>query len=155
MCSVVSAVNASIDGCCAAASHSVCGGAPNFAHAAHAQHLAAKWCAVAAALRVSRARSAMPVCAPRWSESHRVSNAGEDFASSLASVRVFPTQAVQLARVGEESGRLHELLLEAAIILEGDGERTLERLLALLVPAITIFMGLMVAGLIGSVLIAY
>ena len=80
-------------------------------------------------------------------------NAGGDFATSLASVRAFPTEAVQLARVGEETGRLHEMLSEAATILENDATRTLERLLALLVPAITIFMGLVVAGLIGSVLI--
>jgi general secretion pathway protein F len=80
-------------------------------------------------------------------------NAGEDFATSLASVKAFPSEAVQLARVGEEAGRLHELLSEAASILESGGARTLERLLALIVPAVTVFMGLIVAGLIGSVLI--
>lgn len=80
-------------------------------------------------------------------------NAGEDFATSLASVRVFPSEAVQLARVGEEAGRLHDLLAEAASILEAGAARTLERLLALLVPAVTVLMGLIVAGLIGSVLI--
>lgn len=80
-------------------------------------------------------------------------SAGEEFSSSLASVRAFPSEAVQLARVGEETGRLHELLSEAAAILETTAERILERLLASMVPAMTIVMGLMVAGLIGSVLI--
>ena len=61
--------------------------------------------------------------------------------------------AIQLARVGEETGRLEELLLEAATILEGESSTALERLLTLLVPALTIGMGLVIAGLIGSVLV--
>jgi len=80
-------------------------------------------------------------------------SAGEEFSASLATARVFPSEAVQLARVGEETGRLHELLADAAAILENGAERILERLLALMVPALTIVMGLVVAGLIGSVLI--
>jgi general secretion pathway protein F len=80
-------------------------------------------------------------------------NAGEDFTTALAATRVFPSEAVQLARVGEETGRLHELLSEAASILEANGTRTLERLLAMMVPAVTVLMGLMIAGLISSVLV--
>ena len=80
-------------------------------------------------------------------------SAGEEFSTSLAAARAFPSEAVQLARVGEETGRLHELLSEAAAILESGAERTLERLLALMVPLLTIVMGLVVAGLIGSVLV--
>lgn len=80
-------------------------------------------------------------------------SAGEEFSASLATARAFPSEAIQLARVGEETGRLHELLFEAATILETSAERVLERLLALMVPMLTIFMGLVVAGLIGSVLV--
>jgi len=80
-------------------------------------------------------------------------SAGEEFSTSLATARVFPSEAVQLARVGEETGRLHELLSEAATILETSAERVLERLLAVMVPMLTIVMGLVVAGLIGSVLV--
>jgi general secretion pathway protein F len=60
---------------------------------------------------------------------------------------------VQLARVGEETGHLEEMLNNAATILDDDSQRMLERLLALLVPLLTVAMGLLVAGLIGSVLI--
>ena len=79
--------------------------------------------------------------------------AGESTSSAMAAVGVFPSQAVQLARVGEESGKLEELFLRAAIILEDESQVALERLLTLFVPLLTISMGIMIAALIGSVLI--
>jgi general secretion pathway protein F len=82
----------------------------------------------------------------------RVSS-GQSLSDALLAVGVFPTHAVQLARVGEESGTLQPLLLEAAAILENEAQTSLERLLTLLVPILTIGMGAIVAALIGSVLI--
>jgi len=79
--------------------------------------------------------------------------AGQSTSAALNAAGVFPAHAIQLARVGEETGRLEELLLEAATILEGESSTALERLLTLLVPALTIGMGLVIAGLIGSVLV--
>ena len=79
--------------------------------------------------------------------------AGEAFSLCMARSAVFPHVVVQLARVGEETGRFHEMLLSAAVVLEEDTQRRLERLLTLVVPLITIAMGMLVAGLIGSVLI--
>lgn len=79
--------------------------------------------------------------------------AGERTSAALAAVGVFPLQAVQLARVGEETGKMEELLLQAAIILEEESQLTLDRLLTLFVPLLTISMGIMIAGLIGSVLL--
>jgi general secretion pathway protein F len=79
--------------------------------------------------------------------------AGESITVALAAAEVFPPHAVQLARVGEETGRLEHMLREAAVILDEDSQRSLERLLTLMVPLITITMGLLVAGLIGSVLV--
>jgi general secretion pathway protein F len=82
----------------------------------------------------------------------RVSS-GQSLSEALVAVAVFPAHAVQLARVGEESGTLQPLLLEAASILENEAQTSLERLLTLLVPILTIGMGAIVAALIGSVLI--
>jgi len=79
--------------------------------------------------------------------------AGESFSVAFSRGGWFPAVAVQLARVGEETGRLDEMLESAAGVLEEDAQRVLERLLSLFVPLITIGMGLVVAGLIGSVLI--
>lgn len=80
-------------------------------------------------------------------------NSGQTLTSSFAEAGIFPPHAVQLAKVGEETGRLDELLTEAALILEGESQTSLERLLNMLVPVLTILMGLVVAVLIGSVLI--
>jgi general secretion pathway protein F len=80
-------------------------------------------------------------------------NAGQSLSSSMVTARVFPAHAVQLARVGEETGGLDALLIEAAVILEGEAQLSLERLITLLVPMLTIGMGVIIAGLIGSVLI--
>jgi general secretion pathway protein F len=59
-----------------------------------------------------------------------------------------------MVRVGEETARLDELLLKVAEIYERETRRAIDRLLALLVPAITIGLGLVVAVVIGSILTA-
>ncbi|MGA7538939.1 MAG: type II secretion system F family protein [Steroidobacteraceae bacterium] len=79
--------------------------------------------------------------------------AGEALSSSFSRAGVFPAIAVQLARVGEETGQLEEMLQSAADVLEGEAHIRLERILTLIVPATIILMGLVVATLIGSVLI--
>lgn len=81
-------------------------------------------------------------------------NKGEGLAAPLANSGVFPQLALQLVRVGEESGELEGMLAQVAEIYEGEVKRSVERLLALLVPAITIGLGLLVAGIIGSMLSA-
>ena len=79
--------------------------------------------------------------------------AGERLNVALAAHREFPPVAAQLARVGEETGKLDELLLSAAEYLEDSSSTLLDRLLSLMVPVLTVGMGLIVAGLIGSVLV--
>jgi general secretion pathway protein F len=86
-------------------------------------------------------------------ELHRRLREGESLAERLSQAGLFPQIAIQLARVGEETGRLEPMLYEAADILDRDAQRTLERLLVLLVPIVTITMGLLVAGLVASVLV--
>jgi general secretion pathway protein F len=78
---------------------------------------------------------------------------GADLSSLLDQAGVFPKAAVQLARVGEETGRLEEMLVEAAEVLDREAQGTIDRLLSVLVPSITIAMGAIVAGLIASVLV--
>lgn len=99
-----------------------------------------------ATLSNSRLRSGLDQAAQRI-------KAGQSASTALDSAGVFPAHAIHLARVGEETGRLEELLMEAATILEGESNTRLERMLTLLVPALTIGMGLVIAALIGSVLI--
>jgi general secretion pathway protein F len=79
---------------------------------------------------------------------------GHGFAEPLAQAPWVPALAAKLARVGEETARLDDMLLKIAEIFESDTRRSIERLLALLVPAITIGLGVIVALVIGSILSA-
>lgn len=86
-------------------------------------------------------------------EVHERLKQGHDLSRLLDEARIFPKAAVQLARVGEETGRLHELLIQAADTLDREAQATIDRLLAVLVPGITVLMGALVALLIASVLV--
>ena len=76
-------------------------------------------------------------------------------ANGVARAGVFPNLAVQLIQVGEESGRLDGVLTELANSLERESQRTIQRLLTLLVPVVILFLGAIVALLIISVLGAF
>ena len=115
--------------------------------------LLANGVALASALRIARGTVANRVLQQAIDDVARRVKAGESMTTALLDVGVFPVHAVQLLRVGEEIGQLEQMLLDAADILEEESQRRLERLLTLLVPVITIGMGLMVAGLIASVLV--
>lgn len=78
---------------------------------------------------------------------------GGSIAASLAKTGYFPKLALQLIRVGEETGKLEAMLIETANLFERETQVTLDRLLSLLVPVLTLGMGIFVALLIGSVLI--
>lgn len=108
---------------------------------------------IGSALRIARATLTNTRLRQGLDEAAQRIKAGESVSSALADAQVFPAHAVQLAKVGEETGRLDVLLLEAATILESESSLQLERLLALLVPVLTIGMGGMIAALIGSVLV--
>lgn len=79
---------------------------------------------------------------------------GAPLAELLEKTGVFPNVALDLVRVGEETGRLEEMLLRQADICEREVKHTIERFLTLLVPAITVFLGFVVAGLIASLFAA-
>jgi general secretion pathway protein F len=65
---------------------------------------------------------------------------------------VFPSLMLRLIAVGEETGRLEPMLHHVEKIFETQVQRRLEQLLTLLTPALTVFMGLIVGGLIMSVM---
>jgi general secretion pathway protein F len=115
--------------------------------------LASNGIPLASAIRIARTTLANSRLRAAFEEVARRVNAGESTSAAFASVAHLPAQVVQLARVGEETGRLPEMLQEAATILELETYTLIERLLALLVPVLTIVMGLVIAAMIGSVLV--
>jgi general secretion pathway protein F len=79
---------------------------------------------------------------------------GGGLAAPLGRAAVFPKLAVHLLGVGEESGQLDPMLLKIAEVFDRDVRSTIERLMALLVPALTIVLGAIVAVIITSVMMA-
>jgi general secretion pathway protein F len=79
---------------------------------------------------------------------------GKGLAGPLAETDVMPLLAVQLIRVGEETARLEQMLVKVGEIFEDEARRSTERMLALLVPAVTIVLGIVVAVAVGSLLTA-
>ena len=79
---------------------------------------------------------------------------GERLAQRLARAKVFPAITLDLIQIGEESGKLDEMLLRQADLDELRIKHRVDRALALLVPALTVLLGFVVAGLIASMLAA-
>ena len=67
---------------------------------------------------------------------------------------VFPARTIYLLRLGEETAQLGPMALRAAEIHEEKVRLGVQRLVALLVPAITVVMGLVIAGIVSSLLLA-
>lgn len=80
--------------------------------------------------------------------------AGHGLSRALQRSPVFPARLVHLLRLGEETAQLGTLALRAADIHEERTRIGLQRLVSLLVPAITILMGAAVAGIVSSLLLA-
>jgi general secretion pathway protein F len=79
---------------------------------------------------------------------------GGRLADRLAATANFSPDVLGLLRIGEESGRLGEMLLRQADISDANMRTAIARLLAIMVPAITIILGFIVAGIVTSLLVA-
>jgi general secretion pathway protein F len=80
--------------------------------------------------------------------------AGERLAGALAEHAFFPAQTIHLLQIGEETGKLADMALRAADIHDEQVHHSVQRLVSLLVPIVTIVMGLIVAGIVSSLLVA-
>jgi type IV pilus assembly protein PilC len=72
---------------------------------------------------------------------------GESFATALEARGVFPEVAVKMAEVGESTGALQEMLNTVADFYDEEISVNLERFVTLVEPALLVFMGLVIAGL--------
>ena len=79
---------------------------------------------------------------------------GAGLAQPMAEAGVFPPLAVHMVRVGEETGRLEEMLLQVAASFEGDTRKLVKRLIALAEPCIILVMGLVVGFIVVAMLMA-
>jgi general secretion pathway protein F len=79
---------------------------------------------------------------------------GEGIAGPLRKAAVFPPLASHLLTVGEETGRLDQMFARMADIYENDTRAAIKRFTAIFEPIVILVMGVMVGGLILSMLLA-
>ena len=92
--------------------------------------------------------------------SGRLDEAGEELkhgrglAGPLARLQALPDLALQMIRVGEESGALDAMLAKVATIYDRETRNSVQSMLSLLEPVLIIGLGVVVAGIIISILMA-
>ena len=79
---------------------------------------------------------------------------GKAVARTLEETGVFPPLAVHMISVGEETGRMEEMLSKVAETYEADVQTTVKRFVSLLEPLIILFMGAVVGFIVISMLLA-
>jgi general secretion pathway protein F len=79
---------------------------------------------------------------------------GTPMARALAANDHFPRLALQMVNVGEETGQLDEMLLKVADTYDREVRTTIDRLMALLVPVLTLSLAVLIGVIVMSVLMA-
>jgi general secretion pathway protein F len=83
---------------------------------------------------------------PRVKEGTRVADA-------MRATGIFEPLALNLMRVGEETGRIGPMMLELAHILNREVETGIKRALTLLEPLLILVLGVLIAAIIVSILL--
>lgn len=91
-------------------------------------------------------RQALAKMAPLVKEGSRI-------VPAMRATGVFEPLAINLVRVGEETGRVGAMMNELAAILDRDVETGIKRGLTLLEPALILALGLLIAAIIVSILL--
>lgn len=79
---------------------------------------------------------------------------GAGLGKPLMETGVFPRMAVHMVMVGEETGRLAEMLNQVADVYDREVNMTVKRMLALLEPVLILGLGIVIGGIIMSILVA-
>ena len=94
------------------------------------------------------------VIAGTLSQIHNRVKKGEKLSRPLGEIGVFPSLAIQMITVGEETGRLGEMLLRVAENYEKASRDTVRRLVSFLEPAMILGMGVVVGFIVISMMMA-
>jgi len=79
---------------------------------------------------------------------------GRGISEPLKRSNIFPPMAVHMVKVGEETGRLDEMLSKIAERFDLEVRTSVKRMLSLLEPAMILFMGLIVGFIVIAMLLA-
>ena len=78
---------------------------------------------------------------------------GKGFGRPLAETGLYPKLATQMILVGEESGRLEEMLNRVAEVYDREVQMAIKRFLAVLEPVMILGLAVMVGGIVFSILL--
>ncbi|TAL75034.1 MAG: type II secretion system protein GspF [Rhodanobacter sp.] len=106
-----------------------------------------------AALAIARQVTANRALDAALAQAHEQVKEGSGLGLALGQTKVFPRLALQMVQVGEEAGDLDGMLLKIADTFELESRRAIDRLLAALVPALTIVMTVMVGFIMAAILL--
>ncbi len=84
---------------------------------------------------------------------HEQVKGGAGLSLALGQSKLFPRLALQMVQVGEEAGQLDGMLLKVADTFELESRRSIDRLLAALVPTLTIVMTVLVGIIMAAILL--
>ncbi|MDD9175615.1 type II secretion system F family protein [Aliivibrio finisterrensis] len=76
--------------------------------------------------------------------------AGMPLYLAMRHTQAFPEMVLQMVMIGEESGKLDDMLNKVAFVYEDDVDNTVDNLGKILEPFIILFLGIMIGGLVVS-----
>lgn len=109
---------------------------------------------IVAAMMIARETVDNLVIADAIADTEEQIKQGRHISDALLEKAIFPKMATQMIKMGEETGRLEEMLLRVAGLYDKQLRVAIQRMLALLEPALIITLGLMIGGIIVSILLA-
>lgn len=96
--------------------------------------------------------AANQVVANALKRAHQQINAGDSMSESFRNAGLFPPLVVRMIRVGENTGALDKSLLKISYFYDRDVNESIEKMLKLLEPALTVVLGAILAFIMFSVL---
>ena len=78
---------------------------------------------------------------------------GKGFGRPLVETGLYPKLATQMILVGEESGRLEEMLNRVADVYDREVQISIKRFLAILEPAMILGLAVLIGGIVFSILL--
>lgn len=77
---------------------------------------------------------------------------GDSLSGAIGRIEAIPRVVSQMISLGEETGKLDSMLLRVAAMYEKQTERSIERVMGLVTPTLTILIAIVVGGLIMTVM---
>jgi general secretion pathway protein F len=105
------------------------------------------------ALQLARAVIANRVIAESVQRASDHLKRGKGLADPLIEERILPPLALQMIKVGEESGDLEPMLMKVADVFDREVSNSVKQMLTLLEPVLIVGLGLIVVGIIVSILL--